>query len=88
MNAQFGGTIAENLSAHASFTLSLLERLCNAINESGSNGAIQNTEQVQNIIKIEGNLSNYFNLYNLNYLYYYYYLNRTINKDKTDKKSR
>jgi len=32
----FGGTLEQNLSAHASFTLSLLERLCNAINDSTS----------------------------------------------------
>ena len=51
MNAQFGGTLAENLSAHASFTLSLLERLCNAINECS--GTLQNPEQSENIAKMK-----------------------------------
>lgn len=53
MNALFGGTVAENLSAHASFTLSLLERLCNAINECSSNGSIQNPEQSEKIAKMK-----------------------------------
>ena len=35
MDYLFGGPIDENLAAHVTFTLSLLERLCNAINESG-----------------------------------------------------
>lgn len=35
MDAEFGGTLGENLSAHAAFTLSLLERLCGAIGEAG-----------------------------------------------------
>lgn len=35
MDYLFGGPIDENLAAHVAFTLSLLERLCNAINESG-----------------------------------------------------
>lgn len=34
LDNEFGGPVEENLAAHASFTLSLLERLCNAINES------------------------------------------------------
>ena len=36
LNERYGGTVDENLSAHVSFTLSLLERLCNAINDSNS----------------------------------------------------
>jgi hypothetical protein len=35
LNETYGGSVDENLAAHVSFTLSLLERLCNAINESG-----------------------------------------------------
>ena len=34
LDQKYGGRVDENLSAHVSFTLSLLERLCNAINES------------------------------------------------------
>jgi hypothetical protein len=34
LNETYGGSVDENLAAHVSFTLSLLERLCNAINES------------------------------------------------------
>lgn len=36
MDQQFGGPLEETLNAHSSFTLTLLERLCNAINESAS----------------------------------------------------
>jgi hypothetical protein len=35
LNERYGGSVDENLAAHVSFTLSLLERLCNAINDSG-----------------------------------------------------
>lgn len=38
LNETYGGSVDDNLAAHVSFTLSLLERLCNAINESGGAG--------------------------------------------------
>lgn len=34
---EFGSSVEETLASHASFTLSLLERLCNAIKNSSSN---------------------------------------------------
>lgn len=37
LDAKYGGPVDENLAAHVSFTLSLLERLCNAINDSSGN---------------------------------------------------
>ena len=36
MNAEYGGKLEETLMSHASFTMSLLERLCGAINEAGT----------------------------------------------------
>lgn len=47
LNNEFGGHVEENLAAHASFTLSLLERLCNALSDSVS---IQMTDQDLNRI--------------------------------------
>lgn len=37
LDEKYGGPVDENLAAHVSFTLSLLERLCNAINDSSGN---------------------------------------------------
>jgi len=34
LDSEFGGTLDENLSAHAAFTLTLLERICRAIGEA------------------------------------------------------
>ena len=36
LNAEYGGKLEETLMSHASFTMSLLERLCGAINEAGT----------------------------------------------------
>ncbi len=41
LDERYGGPVQENLSGHVSFTLSLLERLCNAINDSSGNTALQ-----------------------------------------------
>lgn len=41
LDEKYGGPVEENLSGHVSFTLSLLERLCNAINDSSGNTALQ-----------------------------------------------
>jgi hypothetical protein len=49
LDVEFGGMIGDNLVAHSSFTLALLERLCNAINdiseavmgENENNGSIR-----------------------------------------------
>ena len=43
MDQQFGGPLEETLNAHSSFTLSLLERLCIAINESSSLSSNEST---------------------------------------------
>jgi hypothetical protein len=43
MDQQFGGPLEETLNAHSSFTLTLLERLCNAINESASLSSSETT---------------------------------------------
>jgi hypothetical protein len=49
LDNEFGGRVEENLAAHSAFTLSLLERLCNAINEAGA--LTISEERVQNIIE-------------------------------------
>ncbi len=36
LSAEYGGKLEETLMSHASFTMSLLERLCGAINEAGT----------------------------------------------------
>lgn len=41
LDEKYGGPVEENLSGHVSFTMSLLERLCNAINDASGNTALQ-----------------------------------------------
>ncbi len=56
LNEQFGGTIEDNLASHASFTMSLLDRLCSAINDNSSSQtpfSLANAEQVNNIIQMK-----------------------------------
>lgn len=42
LQEEFGGSLEENLISHSAFTLSLLERLCNAINDSVSLASNEN----------------------------------------------
>jgi hypothetical protein len=41
LDVKYGGPVDDNIAAHVSFTMSLLERLCNAINESSGETPLQ-----------------------------------------------
>lgn len=53
LDAQFGGVVDDNLAAHASFTLSLLERLCNAINEGSGANAFASADQLNAVAQLK-----------------------------------